>query len=102
MGRGEELKAPSNTVVEEERGGGQTPPTETPHTLEARTLTQKLITQFTGYEAAGSEDRAAVLPEVEVHMVMDITTPLPLSPMSDTRVVEYSQWWNNTLPPIQE
>ena len=99
MGRGTELKAPSNTVVEEEQGGGQTPPSETPHALEARALTQKLITQFTGYKAKGEmarcKDCAALLPEGEVHTCQWL-------PWVILQIVEYSRWWSNTVPPIQK
>ena len=70
-GEGEELRDPSNTVVEEERGGSQTSLAEIPHALGARAVTQKLITQFTGYKAKGEmarcKDCAALFPEGEVH-----------------------------------
>ena len=81
-------RAPPNTVVGEERGGAQTPPTDFPLNIEKRVLSQKLLTEYTRYKAkgalAGSVDRAAVLLEGGNQMTVDMNNPLSSLPECDT------------------
>ena len=90
MEGGEEgiTRAPPNTVVGEERGGAQTPPTDFPLNIEKRVLSQKLLTEYTRYKAegalAGSVDRAAVLLEGGNQMTVDMNNPLSSLPKCDT------------------